>query len=225
MAITRPLEPFLQEDRIERLRSDASIRTRSLTVVLDGVHDPHNFSAVIRSCESFGLLDLWVIESHGPFKIKTRVTQGAEKWLDIHRRRDPSACADALLEAGFELWVADPRPASIDVGEVAWDKKIALIFGNEHEGVSPQMARAATGRFRIPLPGFSQCLNVSVAAGIALAFGISERERRMGRHGDLTEIEQAELVIEWERRSVRYADRILAHLKSKREEYRDAPQT
>jgi tRNA (guanosine-2'-O-)-methyltransferase len=223
MVKTSPLEPFLQTGRIERLKADASIRTRSLTVVLDGVHDPHNLSAVIRSCEGFGILDLWVVESHAPFRINTKVSQGAEKWLDIHRHRHPAACVEALLENGFELWVADPKSRSVDVGELAWEKKIALVFGNEHEGVSPQMERAASGRFRILLPGFSQSLNVSVAAGICLAVGVRERERRLGRHGDLTAGERAGLVAEWERRSVKYADRILAHLESKREESRDAP--
>lgn len=221
MTQSRPLEAFLQEGRIERLKLDASMRTRSLTVVLDGVHDPHNLSAVVRSCEGFGLLDLWVIESHARYQINPKVSQGAEKWLDVHRRDDPAACARALVEMGFELWVADPEPGSADIGALAWEKKIALVFGNEHEGVSPQMERAASGRFRIPMPGFSQSLNVSVAAGISLAIGVRERERRLGRRGDLNASERGKLVAEWERRSVRYADKILTHLKLKREESRD----
>ena len=222
MAQTNPLEPFLLESRIETLKRAVAGRTRSVTVVLDGTHDPHNLSAVVRSCEGFGLLHLWVIESHARFRVNTSVTQGAEKWLDIHRHQDPAACADALLEKGFELWVADPKSASANVEELPWEKKIALVFGNEHQGVSPQMERAASGRFRIPMHGFSQSLNISVAAGITLAVGVRERERRLGRLGDLTEAEQAGLVTEWERRSVKYADRILAHLESKREESRDA---
>ena len=223
MAETNPLEPFLLESRIERLKQAVSRRTRSVTVVLDGTHDPHNLSAVVRSCEGFGILDLWVIESHARFQINSRVTQGAEKWLDIHRYRDPGACAESLVSAGFDLWVADPGIDGVPVEELAWEKKIALLFGNEHEGVSAQMGQAASGRFRIPMHGFSQSLNVSVAAGITLAVGVRERERRLGRFGDLTENEQAELVTEWERRSVKYADRILAHLELKREEYRDTP--
>jgi tRNA (guanosine-2'-O-)-methyltransferase len=223
MAESNPLEPFLLESRIERLKEAVSRRTRSVTVVLDGTHDPHNLSAVVRSCEAFGLLDLWVIESHTRFRVSSSITQGAEKWLDIHRHHDPAACADALLEQGFELWVADPKSASTNVEELPWEKKIALVFGNEHEGVSPRMEGAASGRFRIPMHGFSQSLNISVAAGITLAAGVRERERRLGRLGDLAEDEQAELVTEWERRSVKYADRILAHLESKREECRDTP--
>lgn len=222
MAKSNPLEPFLLESRIDRLKQAVAGRTRSLTVVLDGTHDPHNLSAVVRSCEGFGLLDLWVVETHARFRTNSRVAQGAEKWLDIHRHDDPAVCARELLDRGFELWIADAESAGTDVAGLPWGKKIALVFGNEHEGVSLQMEKAAAGRFCIPMQGFSQSLNVSVAAGISLAIGIRERQRRLGRAGDLTADEQAELFTEWERRSVRYADKILAHLESKREENRDA---
>jgi len=217
-----PLEPFLLQTRIERLKLAVARRTRSLTVVLDGTHDPHNLSAVVRSCEGFGLLDFWVVETHARFRTNSKVAQGAEKWLDIHRHDDPAACARELLDLDFELWIADADSAGTDVTDLPWERKIALVFGNEHQGVSLQMEQAASGRFRIPMHGFSQSLNVSVAAGISLAVGIRERQRRLGRVGDLSEDEQAELFAEWERRSVRYADKILAHLKSKREENRDA---
>jgi tRNA (guanosine-2'-O-)-methyltransferase len=222
MTPSNPLEPFLLEGRIERLKQAVARRTRSLTVALDGTNDPHNLSAVVRSCEGFGLLDLWVIETHARFRTNSKVAQGAEKWLDIHLHDDPGACARELLDRGFELWVADAESESTDVAELPWERKIALVFGNEHEGVSPQMERAASGRFCIPMHGFSQSLNVSVAAGISLAIGIRERQRRLGRVGDLTEDERVELFAEWERRSVKYADKILAHLESKREENRDA---
>lgn len=222
MTSSNPLEPFLLQSRIERLKQAVARRTRSLTVVLDGTHDPHNLSAVVRSCEGFGLLDLWVVESHARFRTNSKVAQGAEKWVDVHLHCNASSCARELLDRGFELWVADAESASTDVVEVPWERKIALVLGNEHEGVSPQMEKAASGRFRIPMHGFSQSLNVSVAAGISLAIGIRERQRRLGRAGDLSEEEQAELFAEWERRSVRYADKILAHLAAKQEENRDA---
>jgi tRNA (guanosine-2'-O-)-methyltransferase len=222
MADSNPLEPFLLKGRIDRLKQIVARRTRSLTVVLDGTHDPHNLSAVVRSCEGFGLLDLWVVETHARFRTNSRVAQGAEKWLDIHRYDDPAACTRELVNRGFELWVADAEFAGADVAGLPWEKKIALVFGNEHEGVSPVVDRAATGRFSIPMHGFSQSLNVSVAAGISLAIGVRERERRLGRIGDLSDAEQSELIAEWERRSVRCADKILAHLKSKRKETRDA---
>lgn len=198
--------------RADRLQKAAAQRTRSLAVVLDGVHDQHNLSAVVRSCEGFGILDLHVIETHAPFQIGSSVTQGAEKWLDIHRYLRPEDCIAALAASRLEIWLANPAPGSLEVSEVAWQKPIALVFGNEHEGPSQAMQKNASGSFHIPMPGFTQSLNISVAAGITLATGVAERIRRLGKHGDLSQSEQSELIAQWQRRSVKYADKILARL-------------
>ncbi|HUU01700.1 MAG TPA: RNA methyltransferase [Myxococcota bacterium] len=206
------LERFMLPERVRRLYAAAARRTRELTVVLDGVHDPHNLSAVVRSVEGFGLLDLHVIETHARFGICPKVTQGAEKWLDIHRYPAPQECLAVLQAQGFALWLADPDPAAVAIDKLPWEGRLALVFGNEHEGASDKMRSVAHGKFRIPMRGFSQSLNVSVAAGIVLATGTAERERRTGSPGDLTSEEQAALAAEWQRRSVRAAEQILARL-------------
>ena len=205
-------------ERVRQLSAAAARRTRGLTVVLDGVHDPHNLSAVVRSVEGFGLLDLHVIETHARFKICHKVTQGAEKWLDIHRYPEPQECLAALQAQGFALWLADPDPAAVPIAELPWEGRLALVFGNEHQGASDKMRSVAHGMFRIPMSGFSQSLNVSVAAGIVLATGTAERVRRTGSPGDLPAVEQAALAAEWQRRSVRAAEQILARLENHRRE-------
>jgi tRNA (guanosine-2'-O-)-methyltransferase len=207
-----PLEPFMLSSRVDRLQKAVAQRTRSVCVVLDGVHDQHNLSAVVRSCEGFGLLDLHVIETHAPFRIGSSVTQGAEKWLDIHLYPQPEDCIASLAATQAEIWLADPAPGSFEVHEVDWQKPIALVFGNEHEGPSQVMQEHATGRFHIPMRGFSQSLNISVAVGITLAIGVAERIKRLGNHGDLSQSEQTDLIAEWQLRSVKCADKILARL-------------
>jgi tRNA (guanosine-2'-O-)-methyltransferase len=212
-----PLEPFLLPSRARRLEEAVARRTRSLAVVLDGVHDPHNLSAVVRSCESFGLLDLHVVESHARFRLSSKVSQGAEKWLDIHLHPEPGACIQALSQGGFHLWVADPAGGSVQVDQLPFEDRIALVFGSEHDGISAEMARASSGRFRIPMYGFSRCFNVSVAAGIALATAVEKREQRCQGHGDLTQSEQKALLADWQHRSVKHADRILFRLRGQSE--------
>lgn len=198
--------------RVERLARAAAGRTRTLTLVLDGVHDPHNLSAVVRSCEAFGLLDLHVVESHARFRPSRKITQGTEKWIDLHRHRDPADCARSLQQAGFALWVAAPGKTGRRVQELPVTGPLALVFGNEHAGASPAMHEAATGNFHIPMYGFCESFNISVAAGIALAFAVESRRRRPQGHGDLSPGERAALIATWQRRSVRHADRILARL-------------
>jgi tRNA (guanosine-2'-O-)-methyltransferase len=219
-----PLESFMLPSRAEKLKNAAAQRTRTLTLVLDGVHDPHNLSAVVRSCEGFGLLEMYVVETHGRFQVSHKVCQGAEKWLDVIRHQDPGACAWDLAARGFELWAADPHPESLGLSELPWEHPIALVFGNEHEGVSSGIAGAARGRFHIPMHGFAQSFNVSVAAGIALAAAVGQREKRKQGHGDLSEEEQAALVAEWQRRSVKHAEKIMSRLnQEEREESRRDP--
>jgi len=220
-----PLEPFMLASRVERLERAATSRTRTLTMVLDGVHDPHNLSAVVRSCEGFGLLDLHVVESHAGFRVSKKISQGAEKWLDVHRHCDPAGCIHALWQAGFQLWVAAPGTAHHRVQDLPVDRPLALVFGNERDGASIAMQRAAAGCFQVPMCGFSQSFNVSVAAGIALAFVVEARRQRPQGHGDLSAAERAALVAVWQRRSVRHADRILSRLARSggpEEECRDA---
>jgi tRNA (guanosine-2'-O-)-methyltransferase len=208
----KALEPFLLSDRIARIEKNAELRTRNLVVVLDDVHDPHNQSAIVRSCDGFGLLELHVIENHPRFRCNKKVSQGAQKWLEIMRHRDSTSCATALNERGFELWVADPKAPSQPVDNLPWERPLALVFGNEHEGPSKAMRSHATGCFHVPMFGFVESFNVSVAVGIALAVGVRERLRRLGRHGDLTDEERQQLIAAWVRRSVRHADKILSQL-------------
>jgi len=202
--------------RVERLRRDVERRTRSVTVVLDGVHDPHNISAVTRSAEAFGLLELHVVESNAPCRINPQVSQGAEKWLELRTWPQPRACIDELKQRGFTLWIADPR-ANRSLWEIDWSGRLALVFGNEHLGLSPRMSQAADGAFSIPLPGFSQSLNVSVAAGITLATVAQWRQNHLGGHGDLDAAQRARLLERWHRLSVKHAGAILSRLAGGRE--------
>jgi len=206
------LQDFMLPGRAERLRRVAAERTRNLVMVLDGVHDPHNLSAVVRSCDAFGLLDLHVIETNARFRVSRKVSQGAEKWLDIHRWPQPEACAASLLDQGFQLWLADARPGSLPVDQLAWDRRLALVFGNEHAGASDRMRTLSTGTFHIPMNGFAQSFNVSVAVGISLALAQRGRQANLGRHGDLSEAEIDRLALDWQRRSVRASDLILRRL-------------
>lgn len=211
-----PLQRFMLPGRVERLRRDVERRTQSVTVVLDGVHDPHNISAVARSAEAFGLLQMHVVESNAPCRINPQVSQGAEKWLTLHTWAEPRACAAELNKRGFELWIADPQATS-SLWEIDWTGRIALVFGNEHLGLSAHMSQAAHGSFSIPLQGFSQSLNVSVAAGITLAAVVQWRRQYFGRPGDLDEAQQARLLERWQRLSVKHAGAILARLAGCRE--------
>jgi tRNA (guanosine-2'-O-)-methyltransferase len=175
--VVRSLAPFLSEARKRRIEEVLRGRLVSVTVVLENLYDPHNGAAVLRSCEGFGLTHVHVVEGGEAFSFSRKVSQSAHKWIDVHLHRSFDACADLLTGAGFELWAAlPPAHAGVSSGaEVEVDHPAALVFGNEHAGLSAQALARCGRRFSIPLTGFVESLNLSVAAAVALQRTVERR--------------------------------------------------
>lgn len=185
---------LLNEVRRFRIEQTLSNRTRSLVTVLDGVHDPHNQAAVMRTSEALGLQEIHVIAGDEQrIRPSPRVTQNAHKWLDLQRHSTFDQAAESLRKRGFEIWGAGLAESSIPLDELPVERPLALVFGNESVGLQPQTLSSCDGSFEIPLRGFSQSLNVSVAAALALWSVLCERESRFGNAGDLDEEERMRL--------------------------------
>lgn len=205
------LEPRLRPRRRERLRAVAAQRMRSVTAVLEGLYDPGNRSAVYRSAESFGLLDVHVVNPAAARKPHARaVSRGAEKWIRIHEWAWPRDTCAALRAQGFLVAVSDLE-ASEPLGRIPFDRPVALVFGNEHNGVTEAMRSEADVRFLVPMRGFTESLNISTAAAVTLAHARAARERAIGALTDLDEQEIRALYAAYLRRAVRASDDILAH--------------
>ena len=157
------------ERRAERLRQVLSMRRPDLTVVLENVHDPHNVSAVLRSCDAVGVLRVELLYTVEKFpRIGKKSSSSANKWLDLRRHTSVAGCYSLLREEGFRIYATRLGGASVPLYELDLSRPSALVFGNEHRGVSPEAAEAADGNFHIPMVGMIQSLNVSVAAAVAL---------------------------------------------------------
>ena len=197
------LAPLLRAERLARIDAVIAGRTRTVVPVLEAVDDPRNVAAILRSADAFGLQEVHLIEGAQPFLASRRVTQGAERWIDLIRHDSPSACVASLHGRGFRVYVATMQGevAPEDLREVG---KVALVFGNEHDGASAALLSACDGRCSVPMRGFSQSLNVSVAAAIALYTLARERG------GDLTEDERTELRARFMLLSVERGEQIVA---------------
>ncbi len=185
---------FLVPERKARIDEVVANRTRTLTVVMEAFCDPQNVNAVLRTCEAFGVQELHVVE--GPMKAFDRnkkISQNADKWLDVHRWRSSAECLAHLRAQGFSIYVTHLDPGTRALGEVSFAGKVALVFGNESRGVSDEAVGLADATFAIPMRGFVQSFNVSVAAAITLAKAVERREVERGRHGDLADDEAAAL--------------------------------
>ena len=185
---------LLTAERQARIESVVEARLQSITAVLDRLLDPHNTAAILRTAEGLGLARVHLVAYEAADGIAhRRVTQDAHKWLDVEAHASGALAARRLRESGFAVWAGHLDRAARLYSELPADRPTALLFGNEHEGPSPETLAACTGTFRIPMAGFTQSFNVSVAAGIALAHLAAARRRLLGRPGDLPEEARVQL--------------------------------
>jgi tRNA (guanosine-2'-O-)-methyltransferase len=186
---------LLTPARKARILSVIDARLDSVTVVLDRLTDPHNTAAILRTAEGLGLARAHVVphDAGDDGHAHRRVTQDAQKWIDVERHRSGAACAGELESRGFEVWAGHLDDRARLYTDMPPDRPLALLFGNEHEGPQPETMAACAGTFRIPMAGFTQSFNVSVAAGMALAHVTRARRAHLGAAGDLSEDQRVEL--------------------------------
>jgi tRNA (guanosine-2'-O-)-methyltransferase len=185
---------FLVPERKARIDEVVANRTRTLTVVMEAFCDPQNVNAVLRTCEAFGVQELHAIEGPmKPYDRNKKISQNADKWLDVHRWRSTAECLGHLKAQGFVIYVTHLDPGTRALGELSFAGKVAIVFGNESRGVSDEAVRLADATFAIPMRGFVQSFNVSVAAAITIAKAVERREAERGRHGDLADEDAAAL--------------------------------
>ena len=185
--------PMVTEERRARIERVIAGRLKGLACVCENFEKPHNAAAILRTCEALGILNVYVIEEDVPFEPAKGVTQGAEKWLCVHRFRRAERAIAAIKAAGYALYAAVPGEGTLPVEELPCHRPLALAFGAEATGLSEVLLSACQGTFCIPMRGFSQSLNVSVAAAIALYTCARARRKRLGRAGDLSPEELTQL--------------------------------
>jgi tRNA (guanosine-2'-O-)-methyltransferase len=209
--VVETLREFVSETRQARIEAVLAARLAGLTVVIENLHDPHNGAAALRSVEGFGLCELHVVEAAERFQFSSKVTQGCEKWVEIVRHPTFAACAAALHARGFLLYAALPPSVgapTVDVAAIDVSRQVALVFGNEHAGLTPEAAAMCDGRFSIPMTGMTGSFNLSVSVALSVYDGARRRRAALGG-GDLDEAQRAALRARWYQLSVDAAEAIL----------------
>lgn len=206
--VIETLTPFVSERRRARIQQALSARTRDVRLVLEDIYDEHNGGAVMRSAEAFGLLDVHLISSDHPFYVSRKVSRGTHKWLRVHTHKSAAEAYAELRADGVEVWASALRGDSCSLFELPTDRPIALVFGNEHDGVSEAALSAADGRFTVPMVGFAESLNISVAAAVSV-FEVLRQRRAAGTLQLLSAAETERLRAAWYVLSVKGAAAIL----------------
>ena len=181
--------------RIERLRGALRRRLSSVVTIAEAVHRRHNTSAILRSCEAFGVHEVHLVT--GEFRASKGAARGAERWLDIHHHREVEPCIAALQARGFSVYVADLTDEAHTPDTLPLDGPVAVLFGSEFEGVSDAARAAADGAVCVPMRGLTESLNVSVAAACLLQRVTERRRAALDGLGDLPEEVQARILATW----------------------------
>lgn len=199
------LEGFLTKNRIEGFQRVLENRTKHFTVAVEDIFQLHNTSAVMRSCEVFGIQELNVIEQKFGKTIDTEIAMGAQKWVDIHRFANNQECINDLKVKGYQIIATTPHENDCELEDFDITKPSAFFFGTERNGLSEEVLNQADGYLKIPMVGFTESLNISVSAAIILQ-NVSSRLRHSDIDWKLSDAEILEKRIDWARKSIKDID-------------------
>lgn len=196
------LEGFITENRKEGFLRVLKNRTKHFTIAMEDIFQLHNTSAVMRSCEVFGIQELNVIEQKFGKRIDTEIAMGAQKWVDVFRYNSVQSCMDEMRAKGYQIIATTPHDESCLLHEFDITKPAALFFGTERDGLSQEVLDQADGFLKIPMVGYTESLNISVSAAIIIQ-DITTRLRQSAINWHLTEEEILEKRLDWTRKTIK----------------------
>jgi tRNA (guanosine-2'-O-)-methyltransferase len=206
------LEQFVTKERKQLFKKVLNERTRHFTVAIEDIFQPHNASAVVRSCDIFGIQDMHVIESKYKFYASRMVAKGAQKWIDFFMYNQKNTnntlnCITALREKGYKIIATTPHNESCLLQDFNITKKSAFFFGVEKDGLSKDVMDNADGFLKIPMVGFTESLNISVAAAIILQ-NMNEKLKASNVDWQLSEQEKLEKYQDWLEKTIKSIKKI-----------------
>jgi len=212
MDIISTLRPHLTDERYERLLEVIENRTNHITVVLEDVYQPHNASAVLRSCDCFGIQDVHIVENKHNYTVSDQVALGSHKWLNLHRYSEKKFntldCIDNLKSKGYRVVGTSPHAKDGSLEELDISTPTAIILGTEGPGMTQEAMDACDACIKIPMFGFTESFNLSVSAAIILHH-LSWKLRQSNDKWQLSPEEKKSLLGEMMKRSIRESEKIL----------------
>lgn len=203
------LENILTDNRKERFQQVLAKRTNHFTIAMEDIFQLHNTSAVMRSCEVFGIQQLNVIEERYTKSIDKEIAMGAQKWVDVNRFDSISGCISNLKSKGYQIIATTPHENDCDLDDFDITKPSALFFGTERDGLSAEVLQNADGFLKIPMAGFTESLNISVSAAIIIQ-NLMSRLHKSDINWQLSEDEILEKRLQWAKNTIKDIKRIEA---------------
>ncbi len=202
------LETYITEHRKTRFESILSQRTKFYTVATEDVYQLHNTSAVLRSCDVFGIQEVNVVEERNVKSIDREIAMGAQKWVDLNRYHTVNNCIQDLKQNGYQIVATTPHTNDCALHEFDFTKKSCFFFGKETDGLSQDVLDAADCYLKIPMVGFTESLNISVSAAIILQH-VTTKLKQSSINWQLTEEELLEKRLDWVTKTIKKSDDII----------------
>lgn len=211
-ALLTYLEEYLTDNKKELIQEILDKRTRHLTIVLEDIYQSQNASAVLRSCECIGIQDVHIIENINEYTLNRDVVRGSAKWLDLYHYKaeenNTQFAINSLKEKGYKIIATTPHERSSTIEKLDLNDKTAIVFGTEGEGISQQVMDMADGFVKIPMVGFTESYNISVAAALTM-YTLKRRLEDLGSNWHLSEEEVLDLKLKWAKSIIKRSDLIV----------------
>jgi tRNA (guanosine-2'-O-)-methyltransferase len=203
------LSNLISDNRKEKFNEVLHCRTRYISVVLEDIYQPHNASAVLRSCDIFGVQDIHIIENRNTYTVNPDIALGSAKWLSLHKYKNNDnntlTCLKSLKEKGYRIVATSPYEKYPTLDELSIEQPIALVFGTELTGISDTIVKHADEFVRIPMYGFTESFNISVCAALCLHTLINKLHKS-DKSWKLNDDEKDEILLQWLKKTIKKAD-------------------
>ena len=214
------LSKIITPERFSLFNKIIKDRTRYMTVVLEDIFQPHNASAVLRSCDCFGIQDVHIIENENEYTLNPDVALGSSKWLNLHKYNEAEnntlSTINALKKKGYRIIATTPHKDDVNLEDFDISKgKFALMFGSEQPGLSDIAMENADEFLKIPMFGFTESFNISVSAAVVLHH-LSLKLRQSDIKFELSEDEKNTIILEWLKQSIKKSDLIIEKFLTKK---------
>lgn len=211
-ALTEYLEGFVSERRRGRLHEVLQERTNHMTLVLEDVYQSHNFSAVLRSADIFGIQNIHFIENRNKYKISEDVSMGSTQWLTLNRyqkfENNTVACLSDLKAKGYKIVATSLHKNSVSLEELDIKQPFAMVFGTELTGITKDVEEMSDEFVKLPMYGFTESFNISVCAALCM-YNLSTKIRKEVPNYGLSELEKEDIYMEWLKASIRKQELIV----------------
>jgi len=213
-ALLEHLESYLTPKRLERFNYVINQRTKHFTVATEDVYQLHNTSAVIRSCDVFGIQEVNIVEEVNSKRIDREIAMGAQKWIDLNRYHSVKECIADVKRKGYQIVATTPHTDDCELHDFDVTKKSCFFFGRETEGLSQEVLDQADVFLKIPMSGFTESLNISVSAAIILQH-VTTKLKKTDIDWGLTEDEKLEKRLDWCTKTIKSHDKIIERFYNK----------